>query len=354
MMGEHDLMVANADMQPLNYASLPQEIAEQLQRYESDARRYLGDAQRSIFQLAATLKDARDLLSKRHVGFFDAWVQRLYPTISRTTAYKLASIADKAGADYVPDGDVIPAGLTSISAIAAFLSAPEPVQEKVKGGKLPPRRDEIVEATLLYEKAQARIKELEVTLAKQQAEIAGLQAVKDDAQKVVRYAETEMENAQLKLTTLEREMKDRIAAAAETERKTIKQRYDAELLDAQRDYMAWRRKAEEALKETDEKRKKAERDLRDAQRVAAGLAEQLKRSADEGARWARWEITAVRTGKQLEQIKGDIPSDDDVVIFLDGHWKLLDELLEQVDALRAVILERKRRHAGSGIVIDAG
>lgn len=342
------------EVQPLDYATLPLDVAEQLQRYEDDARRYLGDAQRSILQLAATLKAGSDLLAKRHVGTFDTWVQRLYPMLARATAYRLVSIANNLGPDYVSGGDVIPATLTSIGAIAAYLTAPEPVQEKVREGEIPPRRDEIAEATIIAQKAQKRAQELEAALTKANAELRELEGVRGSAQKTLELALKEAENSNLKVKILQDEMEKRIAAATASERAAIEKRYQSEIQKAQTEIEKTRGEVDKIRQQANRDLKSANDALREARQTAMDLADQLKRAGDEGAIWARWEIAAVRFGKQVDAIAAELPPESEMAVWLDGHWELHADLRKRVAALLNRLDQQEQRHAGHGYVVDAG
>jgi len=61
----------------------------------------------------------------------------------------------------------------------------------------------------------------------------------------------------------------------------------------------------------------------------------------------------VKVAKQMDQITSEIPPEEEMVIYLDGHWKLLDDLLGRVDSLRNLLLERKQRYSLNGYVVES-
>jgi hypothetical protein len=107
------------------------------------------------------------------------------------------------------------------------------------------------------------------------------------------------------------------------------------------------------LAELHKKLRKTDHELGYARQHAESVREQLRRSGDAATVWAWWEITALDLCKQLELIYTEIPAEEEMAVFLDGHWKLWESVCSRVDDVRDLLDTQEKRCAGRGYVVDA-
>jgi hypothetical protein len=356
LMSNQDLIVAdnNRQMQRLEHKGMPAEDIVELRRVEMEIDDALDTRDQAGNRTAFALKAANDIYAKAgnnqytaetFKDFVEQWAWRGLTLDNATRAVQFAKMLIE---DLGPT-QVLPAAIEQASdrVKIEYLRSHDDVKRDIEEGVIPPNRDKIREANLIAQKAETRSRELEVALAKAVDELAKIEATREQAEKTLEFALMESENARLKLAEQEREMKARIAEATAAERDRLENSYKAALYRAETDLKKTREEAERNLK-------RANTDLAQARKLSQDLTERLKVSRDRGAIWTRWEINSVKFAKQIEQIIAELPPEEEMVVYEQGHWQLLEDMVKRVDNLSAIIHNRLDRHSrGEGIVVEA-
>lgn len=345
---------------PLEYAEIEDpDLRASLQRCEDRIISFTQDMTDSLFAMAPEFRLAREkLVTGGRGGLWGRWVARFHGGISVSTATRLAEIGqlERNELDALRSGLFAKTG--GIAGIAAYLSAPVEIQDKVQKGEVSPVQKEIQSAARAFKEAQEAIKraeereraarlaeatveekieairhaaQMQGQLAVQEA-TAKLQREVDEARHQATLRQRDMEEAQKQIQRAQAEWNERLAYAKKEERERLEVEHAKEM-----------RAFQEQLKEQEKAAKKA-------QQQAAELNERLTHARDSEAIRARWDVLAIDLTDYLDSKLAHFPSVADAQYFEAHERTLADGLVKRLE----IVLQRaKELSRPSMTIVDA-
>jgi hypothetical protein len=326
-----------------------QNLRADLQRVEERIYSYADDLLNGWLGMAHEFAAAKPKLLEAHQ--WGAWIEdRFAGFIGLPTADRLAEIGQIERSELAALRTTYFQKGTGIKAIAAYLAAPEPVQELVKAGEVAPTASDIARAITAAEEAVRRAEErersarlaqatfeeqidevrreaqLQGQLALQQA-TAALQREVDEARHQATLRQRDMEEAQRQIQRAQAEWDERLAYAKKEERDHL----EADFTKQMRALQA----------QVDEQSKAAKK----AQQQANELNERLTHARDSEAVRARWGVLAMSIADTVDAWLAKFPSVIDAQYFEAHERTLMDNAAKRLEILLRRIKELSQSSA---------
>lgn len=350
-----------------------------LQRIEERIMSYAGDVLDGWLGMAEEFHKAKAKLANNKSGQWTQWVEeRFGGFIALNTANRLAEIGKTERDELATLRHSYFQKGTGIAAIAAYLAAPEPVQDLVRAGEVEPTQVAIKRASTAegidLQKAISAIKDAEearkraedaekrandaaasleaqldqirreaamqTNLAVQEA-TAKLQREADEARHQAEMRQRDIEQAQREIQRAQSEWKQQEAAlqARVTEAKTIAAKEERER--AEQEFTEKMRKLEKQLG-------MQERDAMESRKRLNEINARLGQARDAVAIRAKWDILAAELIARLEDAVNRMPSVIDAEYFENHERTLVDSVLRRAETL--VTRLKELANAGATVV----